>query len=103
MSLKEKINKKITNKLTSLLDNYYTEMAERKIRDELISKFALSFKFVEYPNRICLEMKPYKYKDYTYIADWNKNESFLMLLNIDKNIEFIKNKINKIDKNNEWE
>lgn len=103
MSLKEKINRKITKKLMLLLDDYYTEMVKRKIRDELISEFALNFKFVEHPNRICLEMKPYKYKDYTNIVDWNKDESFLMLLNIDKNIEFIKNRINKIDENNEWE
>ena len=96
------IREKIKQKIKIILDDYYTEILKKQLRDELISKFALSFKFVEYPNRICLEMKPYKYKDYTYIADWNKNESFLMLLNIDKNIEFIKNRINKIDENNEW-
>lgn len=99
MGIKEKKKQKIKN----ILNDYYTEILKEQLKDKLILKYGLSLRFRDSDDRVFLEMKPYKYKNYTYITDWNKDNSFLMLLHITENMITINDKIKYLYKEDKWE
>lgn len=99
MGIKEKKKQKIKN----ILNDYYTEILKEQLKDKLIPKDRLSLRFRDSDDRVFLEMKPYKYKNYTYITDWNKDNSFLMLLHITENMITINDKIKYLYKEDKWE
>lgn len=96
------IRKKIKQKIKIILDDYYTEILKKQLRDELISKYNLSFRFRDYDNRVFLEMKPYRFKNYTHVIDWNKDNSLLMLLHITENMITIDDKIKYFNEGDKW-
>lgn len=94
----------IKRKLKEFLDNYYSEILARELRDTVMPKMYLNVKTEDFPNRniVRLEAKPVKYKDYTLLYIWKKSESFKLLLELDDIKKEIDLKIKNIEEGNTW-
>ena len=94
----------IKRKLKELLDNYFSEILGRELRDTVMLKMYLNVRTKEFPNRniVRLEAKPVKYKDYTTLYIWKKSESFKLLLELDDIKKEIDLKIKNIEEGNTW-
>lgn len=94
----------IKRKLKEFLDNYYSEILGRELRDTIMSKIYLNVKTEEFPNRnmVSLAAKPVKYQNYTLLYIWKKSDSFKLLLELDDIKKGIDLKIKNIEEGNTW-
>lgn len=99
------MKKFIKRKLKKFLDNYYSEILGRELRDTVMSRMYLNVKTEEFPNTniVRLEAKPVKYKDYTLLYIWKKSDSFKLLLELDDIKKEIDLEIKNIEKGNAWD
>ena len=99
------MKKFIKRKLKKFLDNYYSEILGRELRDTVMSRMYLNVKTEEFPNTniVRLEAKPVKYKDYTLLYIWKKSDIFKLLLELDYIKKEIDLEIKNIEKGNAWD
>lgn len=94
----------IKRKLKELLDNYFSEKLIREINNSIMLKRHLDVK-VEAPkdgSLIRLSAKPVKYKDFTKIYIWEKEDSLKYLLQLNDFCKEIDSRIKYIEENNFW-
>ena len=80
--------------ITKILDKYYSNQVKKHIYYYLLCTFVdIDIKFKEIDNQVILQIKKRKYKDYTNIYRWQKNNSLKHLLYLDDVMDNIKFRI----------
>lgn len=98
------MKKFIKRKLKELLDNYFSEKLIREINNSIMLKRHLDVKVESSPDRSTMRLmaKPVKYKNFTKIYIWEKEDSLKYLLQLNDFCKEIDSRIKYIEENNFW-
>lgn len=91
------------NIINKILDNYLNDKLANAIKERIKMEYALDVRTEKTINFIFVEVKPFKYKEYTPIYDWKKENALIEFFNFDNIIKLIKRNITYLDKENRWD
>lgn len=94
----------IKRKSKELLDNYFSEKLIRELNYSIMLKRNLDVKVESSPDRSTMRLmaKPVKYKNFTKIYIWEKEDSLKYLLQLNAFCKEIDSRIKYIEENNFW-